>query len=151
MSMDEIFNGKEHYYPGLIPLVYAYLDFINCEQKTFNRLNEYLQFISKRATGELLTPATWMRQFVMNHPSYNRDSIISQDIAYDLMNACKAIGEGSLKCPELYGDIEIERVRKEDAYSKPLAGRLSSAERSDLLQRLVSRASQSNKSRGGLA
>ena len=28
MSMDEIFNGKGKYYPGLIPLVYAYLDYI---------------------------------------------------------------------------------------------------------------------------
>ena len=28
--MDEIFNGKGKYYPGLIPLVYAYLDYIRC-------------------------------------------------------------------------------------------------------------------------
>ena len=28
MTMDEIFNGKGKYYPGLIPLVYAYLDYI---------------------------------------------------------------------------------------------------------------------------
>ena len=30
MTMDEIFNGKGKYYPGLIPLVYAYLDYIRC-------------------------------------------------------------------------------------------------------------------------
>ena len=47
MSMDEIFNGKDLYFPGLIPLVYAYLDYINCDPETFNRIDQYLSFISK--------------------------------------------------------------------------------------------------------
>lgn len=61
MTMDEIFNGKGKYYPGLIPLVYAYLDYIRCDSETFKRVDQYLQFISSRAKGELVTPATWMR------------------------------------------------------------------------------------------
>ena len=47
MTMDEIFNGKETYYPGLIPLVYAYLDYINCDPETFHRIDQYLKFISR--------------------------------------------------------------------------------------------------------
>lgn len=47
MTMTEIFLGKEDYYPGLLPLVYAYLDFINCDPDTFQRVNEYLKFIEK--------------------------------------------------------------------------------------------------------
>lgn len=47
MSMDEIFNGKECYYPGLIPLVYAYLDYIHVDAETLRRIDMYLQFISK--------------------------------------------------------------------------------------------------------
>ena len=34
MTMDEIFNGKGKYYPGLIPLVYAYLDYIRWVVRT---------------------------------------------------------------------------------------------------------------------
>lgn len=63
----------------------------------------------RRAKGELLTPATWMRNFVHEHPAYKHDSVISQEIAYDLMMACKGIGDGSVRCPELLGDVVIER------------------------------------------
>ena len=62
----------------------------------------------RRARGELLTPATWMRQLVLDHPAYQRDSIISPEIAHDLMAAAKGIGEGSLRCPEILGDIVID-------------------------------------------
>jgi glutamate--cysteine ligase catalytic subunit len=47
MTIDEIFNGKDCYFPGLIPLVYGYLEFVNCEAETFEKLDKYLAFISK--------------------------------------------------------------------------------------------------------
>lgn len=47
MTMAEIFLGKGDYYPGLLPLVHAYLEYINCDTITMNRLNEYLQFIER--------------------------------------------------------------------------------------------------------
>lgn len=47
MSMNEIFNGKEMHFPGLIPLIYAYLDYIKCDSETFKRVNEYLNFIQR--------------------------------------------------------------------------------------------------------
>merc|ERR1712107_745028 len=78
MTMKEIMTGKGDYFPGLIPLVRAYLD-----------------YIEQRATGALITPATWMRKFVRNHPAYKGDSYINHEIAYDLMVACKEIGEGT--------------------------------------------------------
>ena len=111
MTLDQIFNGtgKEQYYPGLIPLVYAYLDYINCDEETLGRVSKYLEFIKKRAKGELLTPATWMRKFVTQHADYKGDSVISEEIAYDLMMTCKGIGEGTISCPELLGDVRIDR------------------------------------------
>jgi glutamate--cysteine ligase catalytic subunit len=63
----------------------------------------------RRATGQLLTPATWMRQFVEHHPDYQHDSIITQSIAYDLMKTCHGIGIGEIPCPELLGDVRIDR------------------------------------------
>lgn len=56
-----------------------------------------------------MTAATWIRQFVANHPDYKHDSVISETIAYDLMIACKQIGEGERPCPELLGDAKITR------------------------------------------
>ena len=47
MSMDEIFHGKDNYYPGLIPLVSAYLDYINTDPETRKRVDQYLNYISK--------------------------------------------------------------------------------------------------------
>ncbi len=38
-------------------------------------------------TGSYVTPATWMRNFVREHPDYKRDSVVSMEINYDLMKA----------------------------------------------------------------
>lgn len=152
MTLSEIFNGKDGYYPGLVPLVYAYLEHVDCDVETFRRVDEYLSFIAARAKGELLTPAQWMRKFVTSHPAYRHDSVVSEEIAYDLMVACKDIGEGVIDCPELLGDVKISRVRSGDPYGSVLAGRLSSAERSALISRLIARAERgqaSNKAAAG--
>lgn len=82
MTMAEIMTGKGDYFPGLISLVRAYLDHINTDKITMKRLNTYLEFIEKRATGELVTPATWMRNFIRNHEDYKGDSVVSETIAY---------------------------------------------------------------------
>ena len=81
MTMAEIMSGKGDYFPGLIPLLFAYLDYINCDSITLERITMYLEFIEKRAKGELVTPATWIRNFVRTHPSYKGDSFIFDDIA----------------------------------------------------------------------
>ena len=81
MTMGEIMCGKGDYFPGLIPLVRAYLDHINCDSVTMRRISSYLELIERRATGELVTPATWMRNFVRNHPDYKDDSLVPDAIA----------------------------------------------------------------------
>jgi len=48
-------------------------------------LNNYLSLISDRASGISSTPATIIRNFVLNHPEYAKDSIVSDHIIYDLM------------------------------------------------------------------
>lgn len=140
MTLDEIMNGKDCYFPGLIPLIYGYMDFIKCEYETFTKLDQYLTFISLRAAGKLQTEAAWMRNFVQTHPKYNNDSIVNNDIAIDLMNACNEIGTGIRPCPEILGRASINRIRKEDAYGRPLAGRLHAMEREELIRHMMSRA-----------
>lgn len=65
---------------------------------------------NRRAKGELITPATWIRRLVETHPSYQHDSIITQEIAYDVLLAAKNVGEGNSPCPEILGDVLIDRL-----------------------------------------
>jgi len=80
MTMEEIMMGKGEYFPGLIPLVGAYLEHIQCDVITKARIDEYLDLIKKRATGELVTTASYLRTFVRNHPKYEKDSVVSNEI-----------------------------------------------------------------------
>eukprot|EP00545_Synedropsis_sp_CCMP1620_P000294 CAMPEP_0119008490 /NCGR_PEP_ID=MMETSP1176-20130426/3727_1 /TAXON_ID=265551 /ORGANISM="Synedropsis recta cf, Strain CCMP1620" /LENGTH=929 /DNA_ID=CAMNT_0006960827 /DNA_START=65 /DNA_END=2854 /DNA_ORIENTATION=- len=123
MTMAEIMCGKGDYFPGLIPLVQAYLDYINCDSITRTRLDTYLDFIEKRATGELVTPATWMRNYVRTHPAYKGDSVITDEIAYDLVKICSDIGLGKVHIPELLGDVVIDPITTEGAYEVKLDSR----------------------------
>ncbi|CAE7524816.1 GCLC [Symbiodinium sp. CCMP2456] len=143
MTMDEIMNGKSCYFPGLVPLCYAYLEHIGCDENSFKRLDQYLKLIKDRATGELMTPATWMRSFVHAHKDYKMDSVVSETIAYDLVHACSDIGLGKRPCPELLGEVQIEPVLKEGHYETPLFGeKLGPEDRRGLLQKIMSRAAQ---------
>jgi len=145
MTMAEIMTGKGDFYPGLIPLVRAYLDHINCDTLTRPRLLQYLDFIEKRATGELVTPATWMRNFVRSHPAYKGDSVVSDEIAYDLMKLCSDIGLGKVHIPELLGDLVFEEISPEGAYAVKLdSQRVQNDRILHLLQRYANRKSFSS-------
>jgi glutamate--cysteine ligase catalytic subunit len=39
------------------------------------------------STGKLITPASWIRNFIVTHPEYNNDSVVSDEINYDLAKA----------------------------------------------------------------
>jgi len=146
MTMGEIMTGKGDYFPGLIPLIQAYLDHINCDSVTRKRLTEYMDFIERRATGELVTPATWMRNYVRNHLAYEGDSVVTDEIAYDLMCACRDIGEGKLHVPELLGNIIIDPVTPEGAYDTKLESSRAHNQRIlELLRRYTNRSSFNQK------
>jgi len=64
-------------------------------------IKQYLCFIASRAAGVLMTPAAWIRNFVLKHPKYRNDSKVGNEIIYDLMWRIKLISSGEIKCPEL--------------------------------------------------
>jgi hypothetical protein len=90
---------------------------------------------------------------VREHPAYRSDSVVTEEIAYDLMQTCRAIGEGKLACPELLGSATIESgeavffmsidelqslaylVDPEDAYERQLVGRLAPTDKAKLIQK----------------
>ncbi|KAJ6181299.1 hypothetical protein N7519_011760 [Penicillium mononematosum] len=81
-------------FPGLIPLVESYLNSVNVDVETRCFLASYLDLIRKRADGTLWTGARWMREFVAKHPGYKQDSVVSEEITYDLV---KAVEEMTVK------------------------------------------------------
>ena len=111
LSISEILMGKSlenGRFPGLVPLIYAYLDIIECDVGIRMEIETYCDFLSMRASGKLLTTATWMRKFVLNHPAYKYDSVVTDEISYDLLVACDEIVKGKLKVPELFGQFSDE-------------------------------------------
>ena len=54
------------------------------------QLDAYLSFVGQRAAGELKTTASWLREQVLAHPDYRRDSVISDGMCHDLMARCAA-------------------------------------------------------------
>ena len=70
MTCLEIIDGKGDYFPGLAPLAYAYLDHIGCDGDTLSRLSTYIELVRKKASGEAVTGASWIRKFIMEHPDY---------------------------------------------------------------------------------
>uniref|UniRef100_A0A7N6BDH2 Glutamate--cysteine ligase n=1 Tax=Anabas testudineus TaxID=64144 RepID=A0A7N6BDH2_ANATE len=104
MSIDTIINGKEGVFQGLIPILNSYLENMEVDVDTRCTILNYLKLIKKRASGELMTMAKWMREFVAKHPQYKQDSIITDKINYDLFQKCDRIAKGEEQCPELIGN-----------------------------------------------
>ncbi|KAL1919721.1 uncharacterized protein VTP21DRAFT_1652 [Calcarisporiella thermophila] len=101
-TINDIINGNGSF-PGLIPLMNAYLNSVNVDVVTRCELSKYLNLVSRRASGELVTNATWIRQFVRSHPAYKGDSVVSEEINYDLCIALDEIQRGVRPAPELFG------------------------------------------------
>ena len=102
MSIDEIINGQHlptegGGFPGLIPLVESYLNSVNVDVETRCELARYLDLIRKRASGQLWTGAKWIRSFVREHHEYNKDSVVSESVTYDLVKAVEEIGRSEGK------------------------------------------------------
>uniref|UniRef100_A0A8C7S6M9 Glutamate--cysteine ligase n=1 Tax=Oncorhynchus mykiss TaxID=8022 RepID=A0A8C7S6M9_ONCMY len=104
MSIDTIINGKEGIFQGLIPILNCYLENMEVDVDTRCTILNYLKLIKRRASGELMTMAKWMREFVDKHPQYKQDSVITDRINYDLLRKCDSITKGEERCPELIGD-----------------------------------------------
>jgi hypothetical protein len=43
-----------------------------------------------------------MRKFINEHPKYKFDSIVNEEIIYDLLWRIQLISTGEVKCPEMF-------------------------------------------------
>lgn len=107
MSVDEIINGShKKKFPGLLPLLHAYLDSMKIEALTRCSINKYLQIIANRANGTNPTPANVIRSFIYNHSDYKQDSIVNDSVNYDLMKQIWSLQKDEITLKDLVNEID---------------------------------------------
>ncbi|KAM3966577.1 glutamate--cysteine ligase [Aphomia sociella] len=123
MTIDEIVNGKDGVFPGLIPLIESYLSGMDVDADTHCSVQQYLKLIQRRASGEISTMASWMRQFVTSHPQYNKDSVVTDKINYDLLKTAHGIQTGTIPAPTLLGSSNVSKTNEDipKAFSKMMS------------------------------
>lgn len=112
MTVDQIINGKKGEFPGLIPLINSYLSSMDVDADTHCTIQQYLKLIQKRASGELMTTAGWIRKCVSEHPDYKHDSVINDSVNYDLLRTLSKIQNGEISCPELLGHSTVSKTQE---------------------------------------
>lgn len=105
LTCNEVINGGRGFL-GLIPYIKKYLDDTGTDIRTRCKLITYLDFVSLRASGKLMTTAKWMRKFVTNHPDYKKDSVVSDKVTYDLTVLADDIVQGRHFDPTLLPKID---------------------------------------------
>ncbi|CAG4963101.1 unnamed protein product [Parnassius apollo] len=123
MTVDEIVNGKDGVFPGLIPLIESYLSGMDVDADTHCSVQQYLKLIQRRASNEISTMATWMRDFVTSHPQYKKDSIVTEKINYDLLKTAHGIQTGKIPAPTLLGSSNVSKTNEDipKAFSKMMS------------------------------
>ena len=109
MSIDQIINGSAEF-PGLIPLLNFYLSSMEIDADTRCTLCNAMNLVSKRAKGTLPTPARLMRDFIVSHPSYKQDSVVNEQINYDLMSLLMKLQNDQITLKEF---VDIVKQQKE--------------------------------------
>ena len=84
--------------------VFYALTIAQVDAATMCTLSNYLGLLRKRASGKLKSNAKYMRDFVLAHEDYKKDSKVSELIQYDLLKRVQAISKGEIRPDDLYGD-----------------------------------------------
>lgn len=86
LTAADLVCGKDGVFEGFAPIVRRYLADMSVESHVQEQLDRYIKLVEDRATGRAATPAQVIRDFVLNHPEYAHDSIVTDKINYDLIN-----------------------------------------------------------------
>ena len=67
--------------------------------KNWEDIEKIFSFLRKRLDGTTKTLAAYQRDYILNHNQYRQDSIVTDEIAYELLYELQLIAEGKLECP----------------------------------------------------
>jgi len=108
LSISAILGGTEEC-RGLLSIIHSYLEVIGCFGQSLQIIEEYLDFIKKRANGAVWTQAKWQRHFVQMHPKYKKDSTLTMEICRDLIERQAQIVKGEVDSKELFGSVDVNK------------------------------------------
>ena len=84
----EVLKGKpEIKFKGIYPLIEEFMADRMYPAEQVEQVRLYMNFLMARATGQVKTNARLIRDFIITHPEYKNDSIMSNQIAYDLVKS----------------------------------------------------------------
>ena len=78
---------------GIITMCEQFMEMNEWSDAKIAETMKYLKFLSMRSRGEIPTGARFLRDFVMKHADYKKDSILSKPMLYDLMKMLESINE----------------------------------------------------------
>mmetsp|Transcript_26393 Transcript_26393/g.47400 ORF Transcript_26393/g.47400 Transcript_26393/m.47400 type:complete len:592 (+) Transcript_26393:32-1807(+) len=85
LTIEEIFFGTSDF-DGLFKFIEIYLkEKSSCSDEQYAAIDRYFTVIKRRIRGEIPTGAQWQRNFILNHPGYRKDSLVTAPIVYDLL------------------------------------------------------------------
>lgn len=87
-TLNQIMNGED----GIVTLLKNYLETLELSDKDTHFYMTMLDFMGKRASGQILTGASYIRKMVQEHPDYKQDSIVTPEINYDIVRHIAMIG-----------------------------------------------------------
>ncbi|AMD19347.1 HBR446Wp [Eremothecium sinecaudum] len=101
-NLDDIFhNPQSGIFPTFIDRILRHEGYVartwkelkhsKNEDGNCKRLYYYLKLVSDRAKGSLPTTARYMRDVVLNHPDYQKDSRITKKMNYDIMRLAQRL------------------------------------------------------------
>lgn len=80
-TVDE--NG--HNFVGIMPVIKKFMQIKEYSEEQTKQINHYLDFLVARSKGEVPTSAAFIRQWIDQCPTYNHDSILSNETMNDLV------------------------------------------------------------------
>jgi glutamate--cysteine ligase catalytic subunit len=105
MTIADILEGNDEIgNVGLISIIRRYIQEYNFSTEHLEFCTTMLDFLCKRARGEIKTGARFMRDVVLNHPFYENDSVVNNKICYDLVRESKLLAELSKWDNSLLGE-----------------------------------------------
>lgn len=111
MTIDEIINGRDGFV-GIMPIVCHYIESFEDGSNTESimKIKRYLRLVADRASGKAKTTARLMRDFVSAHPQYSQDSVVNDEVTYDLLQMLDKIGKSEIICTDLIGQADSPLV-----------------------------------------
>ena len=84
LYIHEILSGKGDF-PGLLKIIKTFVEMQEYQKEHTDQIDHILDFLAARSKGEVPTGAKFIRQYVLQHPLYRKDSIISPCLNFNLI------------------------------------------------------------------